>query len=178
MPTNRKRVRREGKNEGWMVEVLLLGYCLMPNGEKNYRRGLTVWDPPLPAWADVEAELLPGWIREHPASRPWAWWKDAAPEPRRRVGGSGRRGRNASLEFGVPTDTWFKDVDPDNPPIYESQAAYLRRLDLLTPAEKKWLAGHPEALEPEAIEYRLAIGPEVYYVGYKGPGYYEASEDI
>lgn len=179
MPRKPYKSVQKKANEDWMVEVLLLGYCMTAKGEKNYRRGLTVWDPPLPVWADVEAELLPGWIKEHPCTRPWAWWKEAAQgSPRLRTGGSGRRERNAPFEFGVPSDVWWKDVDPDNPPVYESQATYLQRHGFLTEAEKKWLAQHPEALEPEDVKYRLAIGPEIHYVGYTGPGYYEDSEDI
>ncbi len=42
-------------------------------------------------------------------------------------------------------------VDPDDPPLYESQAVYLDRHGLLTPAEKKYLASYPELMEPERI---------------------------
>lgn len=182
MPSTRKRVSRAGKNDDWMVSCHFYGHCRTKYAEKDRRKclQLTVWDrqTPLSVWADVSDELLPKFIREHPSTRPWSWWRKDAPEPRLRVGGSGRRERNASLEFGLPTDAWFKDVDPDNPPTYESQAAYLQRLGLLTAPEKRWLTDHPEALQPEAIEYRLSTGPEVYYQGYSGPGYYEDSEDI
>jgi len=44
-------------------------------------------------------------------------------------------------------------IDPENPPTYESEAAYLLRLDLLTPAEKKHLEKHQELLEPDTIEF-------------------------
>ena len=43
-------------------------------------------------------------------------------------------------------------IDPNDPPTFESVAAYLERLDLLTASEKKWLDGHPEAMKPERIE--------------------------
>ena len=43
-------------------------------------------------------------------------------------------------------------VDPDDPPTFESQAAYLKRHGLLTAAEVRWLDKHPEALEPEAVK--------------------------
>ena len=39
------------------------------------------------------------------------------------------------------------------PPVYESEAAYLDRQGLLTPAEKKYLKEHPESLEPEKVEF-------------------------
>lgn len=44
-------------------------------------------------------------------------------------------------------------IDPNDPPLYESQAAYLERLGLLTPTEKAYLKKHQELMEPEAIEY-------------------------
>jgi hypothetical protein len=176
-----KTVRKQG-SATWMVECHYYGHCHTKYAEKDKRKclQLTVWDKqdPLVPWADVEASLLPEFLKLHPCTRPWSWWRDAAPEPRRRIGGSGRRERNASLEFGVPHDIWWKDVDPDNPPVYESQAAYLQRHGLLTEAEIKWLADHPEALETEVIEYRISTGPEIHYAGYKGPGYYEDSTNI
>jgi hypothetical protein len=42
-------------------------------------------------------------------------------------------------------------IDPADPPRFESEAAYLERHGLLTPAEVRWLAEHPEALEPEVV---------------------------
>ena len=180
MPRKPHKMVRKQENPDWMRQCHFFGHCRTKYAEKDRRKclQLTVWDreTPLSKWEDVEASLLPEFVKLHPCTRPWSWWRAEGREPRKRVGGSGRRGRNASLEFGVPTDTWFKDVDPDNPPTYESQAAYLQRHRLLTEIEKRWLAEHFEALEPEAVEYRLSTGPEVYPVGYSG--YYEASEDI
>jgi hypothetical protein len=46
--------------------------------------------------------------------------------------------------YGLP---WFLEIDPAAPPIFESQAAYLRRLGLLLPGERPSAA----AYEPEAI---------------------------
>ncbi len=65
-----------------------------------------------------------------------------------------------SYKFGVPgfwVSKWFekcsavkdKCVDPSDPPTYESQAAYFKRLDLLTPEEQKQLT--PKDYEPEKI---------------------------
>lgn len=49
----------------------------------------------------------------------------------------------------------FKAVayDKNNPPIFESEAVYLERLNLLTPIEKVFLTEHPELMEPEIIEF-------------------------
>jgi hypothetical protein len=41
-------------------------------------------------------------------------------------------------------------VSDADPPRYESQGAYLARLNLLSEVEKKWLAEHPAA--PEEVE--------------------------
>ena len=34
------------------------------------------------AWEELRAELLPEFIASKPFSRPWAWWRFDAPEPR------------------------------------------------------------------------------------------------
>jgi hypothetical protein len=60
---------------------------------------------------------------------------------------------------GNPIGTKYKEghfkgkaIDPNDPPTFEAEAVYLERHGLLTAAEKKWLAKHPEALEPEKIK--------------------------
>ena len=60
---------------------------------------------------------------------------------------------------GKLIETPFKDgdfkgkaIDPEDPPLYESEATYLQRHGLLTPGETKWLKDHTEALTPGAIE--------------------------
>jgi hypothetical protein len=57
----------------------------------------------------------------------------------------------------IPTE--YKDgdfkgaaIDPNDPPVYESQASYLKRNGLLTRSEKSYLKAHPELLQPEKIE--------------------------
>ena len=156
----------------------------------------------LPIWEEIRGKVMADWINEHPASRPWAWWRFDAPrwkdpfedcychgtfaEPRQRLGGTGTPDFEAlnyvpSFDKGVPTGfvsqwdeeyyngrakdihgnpigTKYKEghfkgkaIDPDDPPRYESEAAYLQRLGLLTPAEEKYLQKHPELLEPETV---------------------------
>lgn len=46
-----------------------------------------------------------------------------------------------------------KAINPENPPCFESIAAYLLRHNLLTPFELKHLEKHPELLEPEKVEF-------------------------
>ena len=61
---------------------------------------------------------------------------------------------------GNPIGTEYKEgdfegvaIDPDNPPCFQSVAAYLERHGLLSPTEKAYLKKHPELLEPEKIEF-------------------------
>ena len=91
MPTNRKRTRRQSQAEPWITEYLLYGYYTLPSGKRSILKTLLFGETPVPDWADVEAELLPAWIADHPGTRPWAWWEEEAP---------GRRGEGESeLDF-------------------------------------------------------------------------------
>jgi len=122
-------------------------------------------------WAKHKKEIMPGWINEHPGTRPWAWWKFDAPEMRKRLSGNGdpdfeHLGVKKLFNFGIPThfmEQWMVDYyngrlkhvdggfvkckwkegdcdaiayDPDDPPVYETEYEYLKRLNLLTKSEK------------------------------------------
>lgn len=61
---------------------------------------------------------------------------------------------------GNPIGTEYKEgdflgvpIDPQNPPCFESETAYLQRLGLLTDMEKKYLTSHPELMKSEKIEF-------------------------
>jgi hypothetical protein len=98
-------------------------------------------------WSRARGEVLTGWLRDRPGSRPSIWWRLDAPrqllgthggafydgkfeQPRKQLSGAGC---DASLisaympsyESGLPT-SWagYEEADP---PVFESQAAYLRR---------------------------------------------------
>lgn len=97
------------------------------------------------------------------------WYEGTLPEPRRRLGGIGTPAAEVlavvpAFAFGIPTgwvtqfeadyhgsDFAGKPIDPADPPTFESEAAYLRRRRLLTPAERAHLRAHPELLTPEAV---------------------------
>jgi hypothetical protein len=162
MPRKPRRSVQRKASEAWMVEMLLLGYYTLPSGKKSIMRGLMFGEPSLPAWSEVEAELLPQFIKDFPCRRPWGWWQEA--EPRRRVGGTELRSEFNSFSFGLPGATWWRDVDPTDPPRYESEAAYLQRHGLLTAAEKRYLAENPSLLDPVEIEYEIAVNPDVHAV--------------
>jgi hypothetical protein len=128
-------------------------------------------------WHKLRREIMSAWMREHPACRPWCWWTcDAPQEPvetcpgftaaqRRRLGGTGTPQHDIialapHFDRSVPT-SWFDAagaetfggvaVDAEDPPQFESEAAYLQRHGLLTAPELKWLATHPEARAPEVV---------------------------
>jgi len=87
-----------------------------------------------------------------PGSEPEDYWirERELPEPRRRLGGHGTPVYEClnyvpELPFGIPTAFLDKvdeasvdgvAFDPNDPPQFESQAAYLDRHGLLTPAER------------------------------------------
>ena len=85
-------------------------------------------------WKEYGDEVIRWWIKDQPGTRPRCWWRFSAPEPRREV-----------------------PVDPDDPPSFESQAAYLKRLGLLLPREEKRLT--PDDFTPEWIELKPQRSP-------------------
>jgi hypothetical protein len=42
-------------------------------------------------------------------------------------------------------------IDSEDPPTFESEAAYLDRYGLLSETEKRWLEKHPELMGPEVV---------------------------
>lgn len=112
------------------------------------------------AWRKHGAEIVTEHIRRQPGTRPRRWWAYDAPrisapgffwdgkltEQRRQVGGSGREYASVvpNTDFGIPT--LLADVDTENPPLFESQAAYLDRHGLLSTVERRRL--QPADFEP------------------------------
>jgi hypothetical protein len=106
-------------------------------------------------WPEREAEVLSWYSKHFPGTRPWAWWRFSAPEPRRRLGGTGTAygpafGYYQTYVYGFPT-VWFsraetacrnnvQPIDPRDPPTFEGGPMYLRRLGLLAPGEAKRIA--------------------------------------
>ncbi|WP_271167297.1 hypothetical protein [Hansschlegelia plantiphila] len=109
-------------------------------------------------WAEFGPAVLKRWIVDKPGTRPWCWWKYEAPEQRRRVGGTGTlrceaHGGKPLVRMGLP-EGWimpndlrwhpfvgrgFQGFDVDDPPTFESQAAFLERHGLLVAGERKRL---------------------------------------
>ena len=123
------------------------------------------------AWESCRDQILSDWIKKYPCSRPWPWWEYETLEIRRRVGGVGDLWHDIEdyepleCHYGIPWNwitiweiNYYGDlrktaVDPKDPPVFESETAYLLRHELLTPAERAYLKKHPELLEPERIEF-------------------------
>ena len=120
-------------------------------------------------WQLIRDDLLRDWIREHAGTRPFAWWRYDSPGPRRRAGGTGdvipAYDHPMSLKFGIFRKSAFVDArllvavapvgagltpfDENDPPSFESEAAYLDRHGFLSATERKALP--PDAMDPEVI---------------------------
>lgn len=116
---------------------------------------------PIELWTAHRARVVREHVASEPGTRPVVWWTmDAPSEPRRRLGGVGTPSHEvlavyAEHRFGVPVHWIWPDlaecyrligrplavpaVDVNDPPRFESEAAYLRRLGLLLPGELRRL---------------------------------------
>jgi len=96
-------------------------------------------------------------VEDYPGTRPARWWEHDAPrlplgtypgagydgelpEPRKRLGGTGTPAYEVkcvkpSFSFGIP-NIWA-GIDKNDPPIFESQAAYLKRHGFLFAGEER-----------------------------------------
>ena len=83
------------------------------------------------AWMELRDELLPTWIEQHPGTRPYAWRRFEAPEPRRQVS-------PGPESFGCPLS--FRGIPHDG--MFETEAEYLERLGVLTPVEESQVLSH------------------------------------
>jgi hypothetical protein len=147
MPRRIRTARRLGLTYGDGHRLhLTTGFDFFQDGfgeGANFRR-----DDAARAWEYLREELLVEWITDHPCTRPWAWWEFEDHPPRRVVKPKPEdfpqeRDRPRPWGKAVP---WWDEMRRAK--WYESQAAYLRRHDLLTRAEADYLEAHPELLKP------------------------------
>lgn len=126
------------------------------------------WDDEIRiAWGQLRDEIVASWAEQRPGTRPTAWWRFDASEPRRRVGGTGQAAFEVladaeAYEMGIPiswVEPWHVDlygphfagkpIDPSDPPAFEAQSTYLQRLGLALPGELERLT--PADFLPEFI---------------------------
>lgn len=176
MPRKRTRKKRKARIQvaAWQWEFLCRGRLSeYPEAPAAVLNSIMFSQYYLPAWELCREELLRAWIEEKPGTRPWAWWEQAVQEygVRKRLGGVGMLWSEClaylpSAAFGIPC-SWldnsdvelFRSVNPnfkgvafdkDNPPLYETEAAFLQRHGLLTESELKadlCTTGHVSVVE-------------------------------
>ncbi len=124
-------------------------------------------------WEEHAAGIVAEWAAENPGTRPSCWWHFFSPrwsrqidvcEPRARMGGGGVSVHELPPEpgerflwrhfaFGLSLE-WETDPPQDQPALFESEAAYLKRHGLLLDREQERLAAadfEPEAVLPEPV---------------------------
>lgn len=148
MPRKRTSVRKKQDQTvpDWQINYLLYG-TETPSLEFHFG-----WNP-LEVWQGIREEVLPMWLKDHPGTRPAAWWDFEAPKDhRRQVGGSGYPDADSTLLKGIPSE-WY-GVDHSDLPQIESQATFLKRHGLLSKAELSRLTDDdflPETLDREFL---------------------------
>ena len=111
-------------------------------------------------WRAHREEILAGWIKRRRGTRPSCWWRfDAPQEPRLQVGGKGEPWPQSEFDERRFPMGWLA-VDAADPPLLESDAAFLKRLGLLLPGEAQRLRAAD--YEPVALPaaYRVPINLE------------------
>jgi hypothetical protein len=161
-PPRRSKSRRAGYDDQH-ISHLLYGVYLCPGHgfatePPGFNKDCTDWPAFREAWEELRHQLLPEFIAEHPGERPYAWWKCDARERRQRTDGIqhpfDNRVRKSHVDEVAKRFPSFHDeayklnkgrpnclcVRDDFEAQYESEEAYLRRLNLLTPEEVEALA--------------------------------------
>ena len=168
MPTNRKRITRNRRRlpvEDWRVEYLKTGELpddtraeaedINPFEILEWEFHVCRWDelqePVRLLWNERREAILPAWIRDHPGTRPYAWWAYDAPrwddgdpwharyaEPRRRIG-EAHTSHHAVSKYPLSSSFGVPNQSADSTSMFESEAEYLARHGLLTDFERRRL---------------------------------------
>jgi len=145
MPTNRRYRTRVRHAPIDPVHWAILTDAPLPADANPFLAMDRNFEPALrPLWKIQGPAILIDWIAAHPGTRPACWWLYDAPragstiDPRQCLFGEGRPLHEVlnvapSYAYGIPV--WCGD--PDAPPIFETQHAYLKRHGLLEPGERK-----------------------------------------
>lgn len=157
MPTNRKRTGRGRR------ALPINGNDLAFLNDETPENSFTQFKPDAywrQLWEEYGDQITQKWAQSYPGTRPEHWWKYSAPrlpveehgdwadcfftrdliQSRQKLSGSGVAAYTfmnvvPRWELGIPS--WMEEVDRDDPPVWESQLAYLKRHGLLLPGERK-----------------------------------------
>jgi len=158
MPTNRKRTTRGRRGPPIDADDWAFLSDGTPKNAFTQFRSREYWQK---LWVEHGAQITEEWAAKHPGTRPQHWWRFGAPRlpvaehgehagwyyapelimPRLHLGGSGAPDPELTihvycLDHGLPV-LHEGDFDPSDPPIWETQLAYLKRHGLLLPGEAK-----------------------------------------
>lgn len=154
MTTPRRRMRAPDPRDAERMERYwaLLNDEALPENDSNswlaFLFDFDIHDLRTRLWKEHGAAVLEQWAVRSPGTRPSTWWYFDAPSARARLGGRGTPAYVMESK-GMPCGWIMAAFDPSDPPTFESEAAYLRRLGLLLPLE----AGRIDAVdfEPEVL---------------------------
>ena len=156
MPTNRKRIKRQirgaisdnvrhylesGEADSSDIEIYML------EGNREHLRD---------KWETLKEGIMADWIDRHHCTRPFAWYEFESTGPRLMIGGHGRTMTKKYAAWkpyfnkGIPAS--WSEIEPDNPPLFESEAVFLQRNGLLSESEKRYLSKHPALMVPVKIK--------------------------
>jgi hypothetical protein len=110
-------------------------------------------------WSAHRDEVLADWITRHPGTRPQSWWRFEMPEAERRLVGGKGSVRRKTLSYGIPR--YWSIIYNFCPPVFESQASFLKRNNLLHPGEDTLLS---------PIDYMPAVLPHEWWPPELGDG--------
>lgn len=164
-----KKLQKKPEIQPWKIQILRDG--LYPDdtgfeGLKFYYDCGRSEDEKFKLYQSIKKDFLQDWISKNPCTRPWAWYEYSAPrwddpwpdyfchktfaEPRLHISGGAECKYNFVPSYYKAVSEHWHFTDQDLP-MFESEAAYLQRLNLLRKEEKAHLEKHPELLEPQSI---------------------------
>lgn len=162
MPRLRTKVKRYRYYDATHITQLCTGHCFFHgSGFGNELFGQCDQRAMREAWDKLKPTILPQFIALNPCRRPFAWWKYDSPkdEPLRRYTGTSPFDQDDAPEhtqvvwFGKCPVLWQESFD--DPPVWETQAEYLQRHDLLTAAERTWLEAHSDQYDDDELNVNI-----------------------
>jgi hypothetical protein len=125
---------------------------------------ISFWISDPDAWHQTNIEARDNPAPAGPGHRPFAWWRFEHPDLfRKHLGGTGVPCNELEdappwtlqNHFGTPRGTWSETAEEIPEPVFEPEAACLKRAGLLSPEEARRLKPRdyePEPLSPETEE--------------------------